>query len=243
MGLLGRLRGSWLERRALSGERALWRLSLRGTQLEVCDFPSSIVAEAVFRELDRDELKLRRLSLPPGARIIDIGSQVGIVSIYLAKRFPGCRILAFEPYRPSYELLVENLRRNGVAEVEPRCLAVTGDGRPFAMVGNTGVNPGGTTGCSVALERGQANFEAPSTTLDAILEELGGCELLKIDCEGAEHEILASSRRLAEAGRLVGEFHRNAYLERRGRDPDRLEALAKARLGGRVVVKKLRMCD
>ncbi len=58
----------------------------------------------------------------------------------------------------------------------------------------------------------------PSTTLDSIFEAFGirKCKVLKIDCEGSEHEILASTTRLRDIEYLIGEFHINARLVSEG---------------------------
>jgi hypothetical protein len=51
----------------------------------------------------------------------------------------------------------------------------------------------------------------PSLTLEAILDAnlLARCDLLKVDIEGAEYEVLESSRRvLHRVGRIVMEHHK-----------------------------------
>jgi hypothetical protein len=47
------------------------------------------------------------------------------------------------------------------------------------------------------------------TTLDIILDEVGYCDLLKLDCEGSEYEILhgCSPETLSRVKRIVGEYH------------------------------------
>jgi hypothetical protein len=65
---------------------------------------------------------------------------------------------------------------------------------------------------------------APSLSLDQIFEKHGlqRCALLKIDCEGAEEEIVRNTRALPRIDRICGELHYGrekdlevlAYLER-----------------------------
>jgi hypothetical protein len=44
----------------------------------------------------------------------------------------------------------------------------------------------------------------------------GSCRLLKVDCEGAEHEILSTSQVLGRVEWFAGEFHINSRLAANG---------------------------
>jgi hypothetical protein len=46
-----------------------------------------------------------------------------------------------------------------------------------------------------------------ATTLDALVDELGHIDLLKLDIEGSEWEVLRQSKRLDQVSWLVGELH------------------------------------
>jgi FkbM family methyltransferase len=43
--------------------------------------------------------------------IIDAGANIGLASVYFASRFPNARILAIEPERKNFEILVKNVER------------------------------------------------------------------------------------------------------------------------------------
>ncbi len=47
---------------------------------------------------------------------IDIGAQSGLYSLY-AKYLPKCTFYSFEPFTPTYELLIENLKLNEITYV------------------------------------------------------------------------------------------------------------------------------
>ncbi len=68
---------------------------------------------------------------------------------------------------------------------------------------------GGSWGTSmfVTFQEVTETFTVESVTLDSIIEELGDVDVLKIDIEGAEHEVLAASRRLERVRCIVGETH------------------------------------
>jgi len=61
----------------------------------------------------------------PGETLWDIGANVGIYSLYAARR--GCRVLAFEPHFANYFQLCANIALNGLQDrVVAYCLAFAG---------------------------------------------------------------------------------------------------------------------
>jgi FkbM family methyltransferase len=53
-------------------------------------------------------------TLPKNSTIIDVGANIGFMSIYLAKL--GHRVVAFEPCRQTFDVLVSNIKLNDVEE-------------------------------------------------------------------------------------------------------------------------------
>ena len=221
-------------------ETATYSLRVAGVDMQLTDFKESTALRSIFKELSRDELGILGLHLPVGAKIIDIGGHVGSLSIYLAKRFPQAEIHCFEAFDANFEYLLRNLEANDVENVVARNLAVTADGRPFSMMCGRG-HSGGGTGCS-ACSDGDGAYTVDSIELDTIYEELGGCDLLKIDCEGAEHEILKGAQCLDQVGHLIGEFHMNDHLREQGHDSGSLLELVRQKVQGHVGVKCIEMC-
>lgn len=141
------------------------------------------------------------LNLPANPKVIDIGAHVGVVSMYLAKKY-GAEVWAYEPLPENYRRLVLNIERNGLQDkVHPFNLAVTGDGRDVNITANM-TNSGGNS----IYDGGEV--AAHSTTFAEILKQTGAVDLLKIDCEGAEFEILADAEILrGNVGMVRGEVH------------------------------------
>jgi len=196
-----------------------------GLSLDIVDDPQGGVAKLIYWELAHS-YELTGLDLPPGAVAVDIGAHVGIVSIYLAQRYPGLRVLAYEPQVDNYARLVRNIMVNGVGEQIIACPeAVTGDGRAIQLHGDGTTNSGGW---SMLAAGQQVGAPVPSVTLPAIFarHQLDRVAVLKIDCEGAEYEILTGAPALLDrVDLLVGEFHDNAALTAQYGGPAALLAL------------------
>lgn len=197
-----------------------------GVRLRLRDGSGGGILGTVVLELQRDQYALSTVPLEPGDVVIDIGAHVGAFACFVAKKHPGVRVVAFEPVPANFESLAANVRANGLRNVVPVNLAVTGDGRDVELMVDLARNSGGGSAQQRPARLATHSYHTvPSTTLDAILEEHapGGCKLLKIDCEGSEHEILHASRRLGSVAYVRGEFHVNGRLREQGHS---VEALA-----------------
>jgi FkbM family methyltransferase len=135
--------------------------------------------------------------------VFDVGAHIGSFA-YLAASSGARSVHAFEPGLDNYELLKLNTSEFG-STVEPHALAVW-NGRtpilgwkPSSDVPNTG--GASTHPTVVGLVRVQAQG------LDALIEEYGLPEILKLDCEGAEYEIIPDSMHLDQIKLIVGEYH------------------------------------
>jgi FkbM family methyltransferase len=218
------------------------RYDIAGTELIIGDAAGSIAANWVANETHLDEYGLSRIAFARGDIVIDIGAHVGVFAIYAAKRHPEICVLAFEPDPVNFSNLRANIAANRVANVFPHHLAVTRDGRPFTL--DTPPDNSGGAGGYYSERAGYARSTVGSVTLDDVFARFAirRCKLLKIDCEGAEHEILTSASVLDRVEWLSGEFHINELLEARGCTVERLIATVATRIPPeRIVVKSIRM--
>ena len=144
----------------------------------------------------------------PGTTVVDIGANIGCFTLLAAQR--ASRVLAFEPFPPNLEMLRENVTLNDATNVEIFPLAVgdkQGESVLFipdndSFVGRVSLHPG----------RGTRTTECACTTLDQVVMDngLGKVDLLKIDCQGAEYEILygASPDTLGCIRQIIAECER-----------------------------------
>ncbi len=166
------------------------------------------------------EYDFKNIKFKKGDIIIDIGANIGMVSIYLAKKFPFLKIYAYEPVLQNYENFKMNIELNNIPKdtITLEHKAITKDSRLVNMSINT-LNTGGSS-ISDVISTGsitqECNCNIKSTTLDKIITKykIKNIKLLKIDCEGSEYEILYNTKpkTLEKIQMLRGEFHENKHL-------------------------------
>jgi FkbM family methyltransferase len=116
---------------------------------------------------------------------IDVGANIGSFSCLAAYTHPSARVYSFEPDQTVASQAERNFKRNNLKNVTLIRKPVTSDGREvrFARFDNRGA--------SNIYQPSPANEEAmASTTLDCV--DFSGSKSLfvKLDCEGAEGEII-----------------------------------------------------
>ncbi len=156
--------------------------------------------------------------------ILDIGANIGAVSIGLSRRYPRAEIVAFEPLPDNFELLRSNVAAFPQITALPFGLGPRTEDRPYVRSDDPRNFGGGGF-----LRPGRTPPpDTPTLPVVAVPEvltrlKLPAIDLIKIDTEGAEHEILTSFPPgvLRGTGVIVGELHRKpgdeellAYLER-----------------------------
>jgi hypothetical protein len=94
--------------------RPLHRYRIDRISLLAYDEAYSQAAYWVAWELQADEYRLREIHFDEGDVVIDIGDHIGLFSIYLAKRWPGLTVFAFEPFPANFRNFAENLPLNGL---------------------------------------------------------------------------------------------------------------------------------
>lgn len=179
--------------------------------LEIGGVEMQVVGDDPFYEQVKHEIEnvyqFDTIPFEDGDVVLDIGAHVGLVAMYLALRHPGIVVYAYEPVPENYGRLRHHIRLNGLYQrIHPHKLAVTGDGKHRVMV-RGGHHSGGATAFH-DLER--EPFTVRSTTMPQIFKfhRIQKVRLLKLDCEGAEHEILAHSDGwLDRVQHIRGEVH------------------------------------
>jgi FkbM family methyltransferase len=139
--------------------------------------------------------------------IIDIGAGIGEYTLLAAAGKAGNQVHAYEPFPESFALLHTNLAMNQVEGVQVFAEAV--GGQPgTAILDLTRGEP-----LQYSTESKTTSPDAihvPTITLEQALARLGRrCQVLKLDCEGAEYAILFNAPRAALdwVDHIVMEYH------------------------------------
>ena len=72
--------------------------------------PSPLEAAVLYREIVTERTYVQQgISLPDGAVVFDVGANIGLFTVYVARTVPGARIHAFEPIPDLFDALTRNL--------------------------------------------------------------------------------------------------------------------------------------
>ncbi len=168
-----------------------------------------------------EESYLRGISRPIPERpvIIDIGANAGFFTMFVASRFPRARILAYEPMEINFRQLQKNVNLNRGHYITCFNQAVSGESGTISL----NFDPGDsfTTGATI-FDRHNKSFNkirVACVTIPEIFQtqNLEFCDFLKMDCEGAEYDILYNcpGNYLKRIFQMALEVHRGPY---RGQD-------------------------
>jgi len=138
--------------------------------------------------------------------IIDIGGHIGSFAVSKGIKYPQSSIYVFEPFIDNYEILVKNIRQNNLENVHAEMKAVAGKEGTISL----NISSGNTGGHSIVYDTGDS-IQVKTTTLANIFESnhISKCDLLKMDCEGAEYEILFTTPKeiLERISSIIMEYH------------------------------------
>ncbi len=192
-----------------------------GRQYNVADSADPSCGGSITEIINMDEYELKRF-VDLETTIIDIGANHGIATIILAKQNPKSIVYTFEPDPDIFKQLVANISLNNLTNVVAECMAVSDDSSKVLELMKHPRWSGGNTTCSEpevfrSFFPGEQSsvVKVPCISFDDIIAKhnITKVGLLKIDCEGAEFEILYSSKRFQESivENIVGEYHDLKY--------------------------------
>ena len=155
----------------------------------------------LIRELVWNHEYDRILSANPGETVVDVGANIGLYSIACSHKVGNSgKIIAIEPEKENFSLLVQNLRLNGVTNVLPINEAISN------FIGTTDLFLSETNlgGHSIIFRRGSKKRTVNCETLDKLCRRLGirRVHLIKVDVEGAELAVLEGAQKMLEENKL-----------------------------------------
>ncbi|MEZ8195316.1 FkbM family methyltransferase [Vibrio cortegadensis] len=142
-------------------------------------------------------------NIPPKV-IVDAGANVGFTSVYLANKFPECKIISIEPEAENFEVLKLNTKPyKNIVAIQA---ALWNENKKINLV-----DPGkGSWGFTAEDSDDNDADLIDAVTVDYLLEhyKLGHIDILKIDIEGSEKEVFDdTSKWLSNVNSIVIELH------------------------------------
>jgi FkbM family methyltransferase len=140
--------------------------------------------------------------------VVDVGAHIGSFSVMAARI--AYRVLAYEPEPSNYQMLKKNAELNKLSNLTPFEMAVSGSSgyQEFCAYedGSTGTHFLSQKGSDHAVKK-----RVQTISLEDIIKKggLSRIDFLKLDCEGAEHDILKnmSLDTAARIGAIAMETH------------------------------------
>ncbi len=143
-----------------------------------------------YGEYSEEEVALLRMVVRPGWLVLDIGANVGALTVSLAQATgPTGVVLAIEPQRVIFQILCANVALNGLQNVYTNQSAV-GRKSGTVTVPNFNYSAAANFG-GVSLGGWTEGERVSQVTVDSL--ELPACHLIKIDVEGMEGEVIAGA--------------------------------------------------
>ncbi len=195
-GILAALPRSWAGREITAGLPGL------ATPVVLRAFTTDV--EALVQVFIRRDYEI---SVPREPRfIIDGGANIGLTSLYFARKYPGASILAVEAERSNHELLEKNVQ--GYPRVTARHAAIWERSATLNVYGPRESHParGVNRWGFMVADGSEAAFTNPVRELAVKIGEVAGVsigalldasgfshiDLLKLDIEGSEREVFSS---------------------------------------------------
>ncbi|MFZ2061865.1 MAG: FkbM family methyltransferase [Candidatus Binatus sp.] len=171
------------------------RFSVRGGTDDLAALNEGVISNPY---LGSGHIELRQDSV-----VMDLGANMGDFTIIAAARCPRGRVYAVEPLSEYIPVLQTNVALNHLSNVEIIQVAI-GDHEGEVAISVAGVQS------SIYFDSGTKRETVRITTIPQLMRDhrIDRIDLLKMDCEGAEWEILPAAREvLTHVKQICMEFH------------------------------------
>ncbi len=188
--------------------------TLDGTTISLSDKDSFGIVNEIFCE----EVYNKYRKIKNTGKVIDIGANIGVFSLFAASSGKDVKVYAFEALPANIAILEKNIKQNNLEKrILATNVAVASDDRGRVLhLGEAGGHHTTLPEQSPAFIPAQKVVNVPSLTLGQIFEKnmIDKCDFLKVDCEGAEYEILLSTENtlLQKIEYIAMEYH-NGFKE------------------------------
>lgn len=166
------------------------------------------VIEANQYHLTKEELT--------GRSVIDVGANIGAFSL-LSASLGAKKVIGLEPVTKTFNLFQSNVKRSGLSSIIALKNLVSAEHGKYFKISNDNDNSGANSMYNVA----ENSEMVRSLSLTTILKMVDGDNiLLKLDCEGAEYDILlnATQEEMDRINEVVLEIHTDLHPTFKGKE-------------------------
>ena len=154
----------------------------------------------IVREYENEKIDIKKNDI-----IIDVGAHIGLFSLFISQFCKNGKIFSYEPISENFNLLKSNIALNECKNIFPFKFAISDKSSKIKIFLNDD-----QSGHSIMSDSG------PCVLIDSILlkeifdtNKITKCNLLKLDCEGAEYGIINSLPKeyFEKIEKIIIEYH------------------------------------
>lgn len=158
-----------------------------------------VVKDTIFD----DDYRISKIK-KPFKKIIDVGAGLGDFTLMMANKFPKAKVIAFEPNPAQFKLLKKNIEINNVKNIKCHHIAVGTKKTYLLYLSSFNIHSS-----VIKTDQLKNKIKVKGARLDNYI--VGKVDLIKIDCEGAEIDILSSigPKKMKLIKNFIIEYHNN----------------------------------
>lgn len=138
--------------------------------------------------------------------VFDIGANIGVTAVIMANLYPSARVHCFEPEKENFELLTENTKHFTNVSLH-QCAVDNYSGETTLFSSDEPKNLGGFSTSKKSADAHLPESKVQVVRMASLCTKFGHPELIKIDCEGAEYNILTDIPQIEKVLWITGELH------------------------------------
>jgi FkbM family methyltransferase len=171
--------------------------------------PDRVAAWGISRQISGGEYSFPGFLPQRGEHVIDIGANIGVFALWAARK--GASVVCYEPSPETFDCLVRNAAGRSIKVTNAAVVGRSNGEQTVRLYLHEERSTrhtllGHEIGSGRTLAR---HIDVPAVSIDEVLAD--DCDLLKVDCEGAEFQIFGEAEVsvLRRTRRAVVEFHRS----------------------------------
>lgn len=181
------------------------------------DTSSFIEWEIFFKGFYEEEIaRILSILVKPGFVAFDVGANIGAHSLLMANLVgEGGRVIAFEPFSPIADRLLENKSLNNLNNLEVLRIGLSNENGDAILYTPISISHKG----NASLYRNHSKLDGEQKInlkrLDDVFKEmnLSNCDLIKVDIEGNEYKALIGGKEIIDKYRpyVIFEFYEQTW--------------------------------